>query len=168
MDVHQLSPYPPSSPVEDSVVLPAALSKNDWSEDSSAYSTDDGKSEYGDDLAAPLPAPANKRKRKHRVNAASRAAHNERRGVKRQREAQMLGPTSIHPSTFRDLPSPLITELRAVPAMPVTSTGFTAQRLGSLKEKQIWKLDELEKDGKEVFRWDRWCVFLPPLHIVPY
>lgn len=105
------------------------------------------------DIALPAP-PTVKPKRKRPVDDDTRAAKKERRQVKRKLAAEK--PTTLRVPTFRDQPAPLITELPSLATMPVTSTGFTAQRLGSLKEGELWSLDELKRDGKRVYEWDGW------------
>lgn len=170
MDVPRTSsPIPQSSPVDEHVALPATPSERDWSGGTSDWSTDaesDCSSDYGDasadgefdegDVATSLPAPVNKKKRKRAVNDLSRAANKKHRGVRRRAEVDMLGPTSKCPPTFRGVPSPFVTQLPGLSTMPVTSTGFTGKRLGSLREKHLWKLSELKSLGMAVVPWDGW------------
>lgn len=167
-----------SSPVDDRVVLPAAPSEHDWSDGSSGWLSDaesdcgsaptDGEFN-GSEVAVSLPAPANKKKRRRVVDDRSRAAHKKRRSVTRTAEAEILGPTAKRPLTFRGEPSPLAAQLPALSTMPVTSTGFTSQRLKSLQEKHVWRLSELKSLGMAVFPWDGQCVlpfcYLPPADI---
>ncbi|KZP10896.1 hypothetical protein FIBSPDRAFT_962675 [Athelia psychrophila] len=130
---------PPASPVS---LLPA-LPESQWSE--SDCSSSKGESEYGDDvsecggLSKDAPDSKNKKcKCKHKTNPGDRAAKKAHLQAKHQAEAEARGPHGLAPLYLSR----------------VTSTGFTGKRLGSLKEKHIWRLDEVEADGMEVFHWD--------------
>lgn len=156
------SSSPPASPVS----LPPALSESEWSESSDCSVSDieseygGGESEYDDPSIDAAPASnKKKRKRKRKVNPGDGAAKKARLQAKHQVEAEMRGPTGLRSSTFRELPLPLITELASLAEMQVTSTGFTGKRLLSLKEKHLWKLDEVERDDMEVVHWDGWYLF---------
>lgn len=167
VDVSRWPSIPRSSPLDDLVPLPEIPSESDWSDASSDFSTD-GESEYGDPTtdaeSTSLPATANKKKRKRNPNTGARdkAARKARRKANHQQEAELRGPTSLRQPTFRVVPSPITTELPSTSA-PVQSTGFAGQHLGSLKEKHIWRLSELDALGAEVIPWDGWCVSPPPL-----
>lgn len=165
MDVPRCSSaITPSSPLDDHVILPEAPPESDWSGASSDCSTD-GESNCGDPLtdteSTSQPAPSNNKKRQRKSTPGDNAARKVRRKTKSQQEAQLLGPTSVRPSTFSAVPSPLITKLPATSA-PVTTTGFTGKRLGSLKPKQLWRLSELKALGMGIVPWDGW--YVPPLY----
>lgn len=160
MDVPRRSGVTISSPLDDPVTLPEAPPESDWSGGSSDYSTDrefnDGDPST-DAESVSLPAPSNKKKRQRKSTPGDNAARKARRKTKQQQEAQLLEPTSVRQSPFTAVPSPLITKLPSTPA-PVTTTGFTAKRLGSLKPKQLWRLSELKARRMDVVPWDGWYV----------
>jgi hypothetical protein len=53
----------------------------------------------------------------------------------------------------------LPTEIQPLHDFSVTSTAFTAKKVGALQEAEVWTLDKLLANGFELFKWDGMYVF---------
>lgn len=104
-----------------------------------------------------VPQPAVKA-RKRKRGPGQKASKKRKRQEKREREQEEVDPTDLRRPRFREEPATAFTELKSEAHFPVNSTGYTAQRVESIKVDELWTLDDLKKGGIDVMAWDGWCV----------
>ncbi|KAF7965120.1 hypothetical protein HWV62_45553, partial [Athelia sp. TMB] len=92
------------------------------------------------------------KKRKRR--AGDNAAHSQRRLRKRQSlrslPTDLVAPCNPHQA----VPLALATEMAPETHFPVTTTGYTGERVETIKPGEVWLFDDLLAQGFEVFHWD--------------
>ncbi|KAF7964991.1 hypothetical protein HWV62_1172, partial [Athelia sp. TMB] len=132
-----------------SVPLPSAFD----SSDSSDWFTESDEEVL---LTQPLPSspPRAGKKRKRKIYPSDIAAKCTRRRKKRQREGDALGPTALCTPSYKGTPDALQTELDPETYFPANNTGYSADRVESIRPGHIWTLHELEEMGFDVICWN--------------
>lgn len=97
-----------------------------------------------------LPLRAGK-KRKRGVYRSDSVAE---RGRLRQRARDAVGATELRAPTYRGVPDVVRAELQSESHFLADSTGYSAERLKSIKPGQVWTMCELEEIDFEVLPWD--------------
>lgn len=141
-------------PLSDALELPPiafdAGSSSDWATESEGgCSSPSGPSQPS--LGSP---PKVGKKRKRKVYASDIAAKRGRRQRKRQREKEAVGPTEMRAPTYGGVPGAIPTELLSETHFPANRTGYSADRLESIRPDHVWTLRELEEVDLDVMPWD--------------
>ncbi|KAF7968492.1 hypothetical protein HWV62_30451 [Athelia sp. TMB] len=132
---------------------PAVISDCDGSADWVTELEDDASPS-----APPPPPPGSPpksgKKRKRKSYASDVAAKKERRRNKRQREKDAAGPTALRVPSYRGSLGVLQTEMASEAHLPVNSSGYSAERVESIRPEHLWTPQELEEIGFSVLHWD--------------
>ncbi|KAF7971008.1 hypothetical protein HWV62_22273 [Athelia sp. TMB] len=101
----------------------------------------------------PSPPKAGK-KRRRKIYPSDANAKRERRRNKRRREKDAQSPTALHMPLYAGSPEAFPTEMASEAHFPVNTTGYSAERVDSIRPGEVWTLQDLEKIGLEVLPWD--------------
>lgn len=149
-------------PLSDALELPPIAFEGDSSSDW-ATESEDGSSPSGPSQPSPSSLPNAGKKRKRKAYPSDVAAKKSRRRRKRRREKEAMGPTALRVPTYGGVPEVAHTELQSEAHFPANRTGYSADRLESIRPDHLWTLRELDEIDLEVMPWDGKCVAFHPV-----